>query len=286
MMPLPKISIVTPSYNQGRFLEEALNSVKAQNYQHIEHLVLDGGSTDDSVEILKRMSAQPGWEHLQWTSGRDRGQGDALNQGFRRATGEIIGWLNSDDAYASDCFQSIAGEFAARPKVEVLYGDYDWIDELGRRIETRREIEFNEFILFYNRICILQSSAALFLRRSIFDSGYFLDEKYHYAMDYEFYLRLAASGIQFQHIPRILGSFRWHTESKSTVGPETALKEFDEVQCKYAPALQRLQGRRTKSATLACLKAVATMMRWAQKMSHGYYFEQFRSRSSRRPAAD
>src|ERR1700758_618457 len=104
----PKISIVTPSFNQASFIVETLNSVKGQNYPALEHLVMDGGSTDETVEILQRLSGQPGWEHLHWISEPDLGQSDALNKGFRLASGEIVGWLNSDDLYRPNCFAKMA----------------------------------------------------------------------------------------------------------------------------------------------------------------------------------
>jgi glycosyltransferase involved in cell wall biosynthesis len=277
---VPKISIVTPSYNQGRFLEETLESVRGQNYGAIEHLVIDGGSSDDSVEILKRCSGQPGWEHLRWISEKDRGQGDALNKGFRMATGEIFGWLNSDDTYAEGCFHRVAREFNSKPEVQVLYGDYNWIDQTGRVTQVRREIDFSKFVLFYNRICFLQSSGALFLKRTIFDRGYFLDERYHCATDYEFYLRLASNGIRFEHVREILGSFRWHAESKSTRDVQLALREFNAVQAQYAPALKGLHNSRLRAMVLAWLRVFATLLRWSEKMVHGYYFRQFQPAKS------
>src|ERR1035437_69543 len=102
-----KLSIVTPSYNQGKYIEECLLSVKRQAYPAIEHIVIDGGSTDSTVEILKRYSSQPGWEHLMWISEPDGAQSDALNKGFRRATGEIIGRLNSDALSSEGCIEHI-----------------------------------------------------------------------------------------------------------------------------------------------------------------------------------
>ncbi len=103
-MIAPRISIVTPSYNQAPFIEEALQSVKDQNYPSLEHIVIDGASTDSTVSILEKYSQTPGWQHLRWVSERDQGQSDALNKGFRMAKGDIIGWLNSDDRYRPFCF--------------------------------------------------------------------------------------------------------------------------------------------------------------------------------------
>jgi glycosyltransferase involved in cell wall biosynthesis len=265
--------VVTPSYNQGRFLEEALRSVAEQQYPAVEHLVVDGGSADQSVQILKEYSGRPGWKHLRWISEPDRGQSDALNKGFRMATGDIVGWLNSDDRYASGCFQKVAEVFAAKPEVELLYGDYNWMDEFGRIIKIRREIDFNSFVLFYNRICFIQSSAALFLRRGIFEAGHFLDERYHYAMDYEFYLRLATNGIRFEHIREVLGSFRWHASSKSTISSDMGRRELKQARALYAPELSGLRGRRVRNFSLAFLTGLATIVRWSGKIARGCYRE-------------
>jgi glycosyltransferase involved in cell wall biosynthesis len=273
---LPKISIVTPSYNQAQFLEETLHSVKRQAYPSVEHIVMDGGSSDGSVEILKRYSAQPGWEHLNWISEKDGGQGNALNKGFRIAGGDIIGWLNSDDTYAEGCFEKVAREATATPDIQVFYGDWNWIDESGRVTQVRREISFSHFILFYNRICFLQSSGALFLRRSVFDNGHFLDERYHCATDYEFYLRLAKAGVTFKHLPHILGSFRWHGESKSTRDVQVGLQEFKEIKEKYADLSKWHPNPRIRAASLSSLTALATLMRWSEKMIRGHYFRQFK----------
>ena len=142
----PKITIVTPSYNQASFIEEALLSVQKQNYPSVEHIVIDGASTDGTVEILKRYGNLSGWEHLRWISEPDQGQSDALNKGFRMATGEIIGWLNSDDRYRANCFSYVASAFGQTPDTDVLYGDCTWIDALGNCLQIRKEIEFSELL--------------------------------------------------------------------------------------------------------------------------------------------
>jgi glycosyltransferase involved in cell wall biosynthesis len=271
-----KLSIVTPSYNQGKYIEECLLSVKRQAYPAIEHIVIDGGSTDSTVEILKRYSSQPGWEHLMWISEPDGGQSDALNKGFRRATGDIIGWLNSDDLYSEGCIDIVANFFNCYRQVDVAYGDYTWIDEKGRILQVRREIEFSHFLLLYNRICFIQSSAALFMTRRIFDEGNFLDPKLHYSMDYEFYLRLASKGYSFKRIPNILGDFRWHNESKTCTNAHRQCEEIEWARGVYSPALSRVRGYWCRAIVLVALKSVATFLRWSKKGIRGYYFQQFR----------
>jgi GT2 family glycosyltransferase len=144
---ISQISIVTPSYNQRPFIELALESVRSQNYASVEHVVVDGGSTDGTVEYLRSLSGKTGWQHLRWISEPDRGQSDALNKGFRMASGDIVGWLNSDDVYRSGCFAAITSAFENNRAVDILYGDTTWIDEKSNIIQVRREIEFSRFVL-------------------------------------------------------------------------------------------------------------------------------------------
>jgi glycosyltransferase involved in cell wall biosynthesis len=269
---LPKISIVTPSFNQGAFIKEALLSVKEQNYPSVEHLVVDGASTDQTVEILHRYAGTPGWEHLRWISEPDQGQSDALNKGFRMATGNIIGWLNSDDRYRRGCFATVTQGFAQHPRADVLYGDYTWMDEKGRIKRIRREIEFSRFILSYHHVLYI-ATVSTFFRRRLFEDGNFLDINFHYAMDYEFFLRLAEKGYHFQHLPSVLADFRWHAQGKSTAHPERAFAEQDVLAVMYSPLLRGMQSTLNQKLTLAVLRCAAAGLRYSEKLLRGYYFE-------------
>ena len=181
----PLISIVTPSRNQVRFIGEALQSVQLQSYANCEHLVIDGMSTDGTVDLLRGLTANGEHQNVLWVSERDSGQSEALNKGFRQAKGEIIGWLNSDDRYRVGCFEHIVKAFEDNPRVDVFYGDYLIMNELGDLLQIRREIEFNEFILQYHRILYIPTTATFF-RRRVFEENNWLDEKFQYAMDLEF----------------------------------------------------------------------------------------------------
>ena len=200
-----KISVVTPSYNQVRFVEKCLLSVKRQNHPAVEHIVVDGVSNDGTVEILQQYSSQPGWEHLRWISEPDSGQSDALNKGFRMAKGDMIGWLNSDDFYVPTCFDVLLRAYQQHPNADLLYGDFLWTDEDGVPFQVRREIAFSRFALLHGHLCYVPSSGALFFTRRIIQEGNALNNAYHYAMDYEFFLRLAGIGYRFHHIPALLG---------------------------------------------------------------------------------
>jgi glycosyltransferase involved in cell wall biosynthesis len=273
-LPHPKISIVTPSFNQGAFIEEALISVKDQNYPAVEHIVVDGASTDQTVEILRRYTGTPGWEHLRWISEPDRGQSDALNKGFRIATGDIIGWMNSDDRYRQGCFATMTKGFTEHPAADVLYGDYTWMDENGHITDIRREIEFSRFILSYHHVLYI-GTVSTFFRRRLFDEGNFLNINLKYAMDYEFFLRLAEKGYRFKHLPSVLADFRWHPQSKSTAHSDDALAEQDMLAVMYSPLLRGMKGTLKQKLILAGLRCVAAGLRYTEKLLCGYYFERF-----------
>lgn len=274
---LPKISIVTPSFNQGSFIEEALLSVKEQNYPFIEHIVFDGASTDNTVEILRRYSARPEWGHLYWRSESDDGQADALNNGFRMATGDIIGWLNSDDRYRPGCFDAVVRAFAQRRAADVLYGDLTWMDERGRIKRIRREIEFDRFILSYHRVLYIPT-ASTFFRRRVFDQGNWLDPGLQYAMDFEFFLRLAHSGYHFQHVSSLLADYRWHSQSKSSAHSQNQKAEQNLVLPQYCAVLKGIRSPFRKKLTLAALRSTAAALRYWKKLVGGCYFPELHAK--------
>ena len=268
----PKISIVTPSFNQAEFIEEALLSVRAQNYPNVEHIVVDGASKDQTVEILRRYSAMPGWEHLHWISEPDRGQSDAVNKGFRMATGSIIGWMNSDDRYRQGCFATVAKRFTEHPKADVLYGDYTWMDEAGHIKNIRREIEFSRFILSYHRVLYV-ATVSTFFRRRLFEEENWLDASLQYCMDYDFFLRLAEKGYRFEHVPALLADFRWHSQSKSGAYSHRQFAEHTALAVMHSPLLKGMQGTKRQKLVLTALRCAAAGLRYAEKLFRGYYFE-------------
>jgi glycosyltransferase involved in cell wall biosynthesis len=272
---LPMISIVTPTFNQAQFIEEALLSVKEQNYQNVEHIVIDAASTDGTVEILQRFGSQPGWEHLRWISEPDRGQSDGLNKGFQRVTGDIVGWLNSDDRYRPGCFLEVLEAFNLSLHVDVLYGDYVMIDQAGQPLRIRREIKFSRFMLAYLHILYVPTTTSFF-RRRIFDDGNWFDLSLDNTMDYEWYMRLARKGYSFQHVPRLWADLRLHPRSKSIAERGRVFELHDAIATNYSPLLRRLHPRALQWFVLKCLRVVARSRRSLEKLIRGYYFEQFR----------
>lgn len=280
MKQSPLISVITPSFNQAAFLGEALESVKLQTYGNYEHLVIDGASTDGTVALLQNVATEIDSQHLRWVSEADSGQSAALNKGFARAKGEIIGWLNSDDRYRGACFEHVVEAFAANPEVDILYGDYVLVDESGETLQVRREIEFSAFILLYHKVLYIPTTATFF-RRKIFEENNWLDEKLHYAMDLEFFIRLAARGYRFKHLPQIIADFRLHPESKSCSAPERHRFEHEKVVFAAAPALRRFESPILRRSMLSLLRFIAGVERYSQKLLKGYYWQQLLSRGFR-----
>ncbi|HEY6191517.1 MAG TPA: glycosyltransferase family 2 protein [Bacteroidota bacterium] len=207
-MPLPKISVVTPSFNQAGFLEQNIQSVLDQHYPDVEHIIIDGGSTDGTLDILKKHS------HLCWVSEPDRGQTHALNKGFERATGDIIGWLNSDDTYFPDIFRMVASQFED-PKVMVLCGDGFEIDENGKQTHPMLSRATDpEVLIKYWKWRYEYLQPAFFFRRTVFDEVGFLEESLYYVMDYDFFIRL---GLRYPmtYLPKPLANLRLHSTSKT-----------------------------------------------------------------------
>ncbi len=215
-MALPALSIVTPSFNQGEFIETTIRSVLDQGYPRLEYLVMDGGSTDGTLAILRRYQ-----DRLTWTSGRDGGQGAALNEGFRRTRGDVIGWINSDDVYDPDAFRTVAEYFAEHPEVEWLYGRCPIIDGAGR-VCKRWITRYKEFWMrrfSYRRLLIENyiPQPAVFFRRRLLERVGAIDVSYQHAFDYHLWLRLGAVSAPVM-IDRVLACFRVHDSSKTSAG--------------------------------------------------------------------
>jgi glycosyltransferase involved in cell wall biosynthesis len=275
MKYVPLISIVTPSFNQKSFIGEALESVQLQNHEYYEHLVIDGVSTDGTVDLLRGRAANKRYRKMSWISEEDSGQSEALNKGFRRAKGEIIGWLNSDDRYRPGCFEHVIQAFKNHPETDIFYGDYRVVNETGRLLQIRREIDFNPFVLFYHRILYIPTTATFF-RRRVFEEGNWLDEKLQYAMDSEFFIRLTQRGYRFKHIPHLLSDFRMQPQSKTCLLADRQRLEHRQIIFSTAPILRRLKSSRSKFLMLALLQSVACVRRYSEKMLKGYYWKQLR----------
>lgn len=224
-MERPKISIITPSLNQGIFIEDTINSVLNQNYPNIEHIVIDGGSTDGTIDILKK------YRHLKWVSEKDNGQSDAINKGFRLATGEIIAWLNSDDYYETDIFSRIADYFMENSDCNFLYGDITFITPQKENISEKKGHVMTYKNLIQNPDLVRQPGS--FWRREILSGIGFLDEQLHLAMDLDYFLRIARN-YTLHYLPYNLSYFRYYDECKSLRFRRKQRKEILEIIKKHA----------------------------------------------------
>jgi glycosyltransferase involved in cell wall biosynthesis len=224
--PWPLITIVTPSYNQGPFLEATIRSVLLQGYPNLEYIVIDGGSTDESVDILRKYEPWLAY----WVSERDRGQSDAINKGFTRATGEIYGWLNSDDVYARDALKQVGHYFATVTECEFLYGDGYYMDEAGNKTHSCDWIRPFDHALYLTSNFILQPTA--FWRRVLWEKTGGLDISYHWAMDWEWFIRATAL-TRPHYLPTSLAGWRIRPEIKTRSGGAARRAEIAEISRRY-----------------------------------------------------
>lgn len=207
MPSFPRVSIITPSYNQAVFLEETIRSVLDQGYPNLEYMIVDGGSTDGSVEIIQKYADRLAW----WVSERDKGQGEAINKGFQRATGEIIGWINSDDYYLPGAINSAVRALEDQPECGMVFGDVLSIDGVGQPINIMTYGDWGLEELMQFKII---GQPSVFMRREVLQRAGYLDLSYHYLLDHELWLRVAQQA-PMRYIPQRWSAARFHAGAKN-----------------------------------------------------------------------
>jgi len=219
-MPIePLVSIVTPSFNQARFLKETIQSVIQQDYPHIEYLIVDGGSTDGSLDIIQSHSKQIAW----WISEPDLGQTDAINKGFSHANGQIFAWLNSDDTYLPQAISQAVDYLQANPEIGMVYGNANLIDEKGEVIGKFPARQTDYYRLRRGYVHIPQQAS--FFRAKLWQQVGPLDPTFYFAMDYDLWVRLARVSM-LKHLSKDWANFRLHDTGKSVIADDRCWPEM------------------------------------------------------------
>ena len=225
-----KISVITPSYNQAKYLEKTILSVIGQNFSELEYIIIDGGSNDGSVEIIKKYEKYLAY----WVSERDAGQAAAINKGLKKATGALVGWINSDDYLAPGCLTEIDAAFKKDETLGIAYGDIRFIDEndMQLRLYSLPGISYEE-LLNGNPDIAQQGS---FYKKSVLDKIGLLDESLRYVMDYDLWLRIGKVS-RITYINAVLAYFRLHRASKTKAEGFAFPSEIIKVREKYGVKL-------------------------------------------------
>ncbi len=212
-----KFSIITPSFNQGRFIEGCIRSVLAQETVETEHIVADAGSSDETLDVLARHP------HLKWKSEPDGGMSDGINKGFRQATGDWVMWLNCDDYLLPGTLAKVADFIKLHPEMDVVHGDCIYVDEEKKPIRRKFDTPVDEWDFLFVGCCI--PSTSTFYSKKIVDSGHLLDTAYRNCMDWEYYLRLQRLGYRFGYVPEAIACFRWYEESTTRKNWQRMIEE-------------------------------------------------------------
>lgn len=220
---IPLVSIITPSFNQARFLERTIQSVLAQDYPRIEYGIVDGGSTDGSVDLIQKYQSRLAW----WVSEQDKGQTDAINKGFNRARGDVLAWINSDDTYNPGAVTMAVKYLMEHPDVAMVYADCNFIDEKDRVIGKFDSAQTDYRRLREGYVHIPQQT--MFFRAQYWKELGPLDPSFYFAMDYDLWTRIAAHA-PLKYLPgKIWANFRIHTASKTNIADERGWQEMIQV---------------------------------------------------------
>jgi glycosyltransferase involved in cell wall biosynthesis len=222
----PKISIVTPSYNQAEFLERTILSVLNQNYPNLEYIIIDGGSTDGSIEIIKKYEKYLAY----WVSENDKGQTDAINRGFSKSTGEILAYINSDDTYIPGAFSKIGNVFNKNPRIDLVFGNINYVDSHDNLVGECRFTKLDFSTLIYEGGNLHQTGT--FWTKEILEKVGGFNPRYRFCIDFDFFCRVAEIG-SLKHIREYVANFRYHENTKSSTIADIGRIEHKEIAKRY-----------------------------------------------------
>ena len=223
MADQPLVSIITPSFNQARYIEATIQSVLGQDYPRIEYIIVDGGSTDGTVDIIKKYENKIAW----WGSEKDKGQTDAINKGFARANGEILAWVNSDDTYEPGAVSAAVKYLQEHPEVGMVYADCNFVNEDGRVIGKFSSAQTDYRLLRQGYVHIPQQT--MFFRTGLWKQVGPLDPSFYFAMDYDLWTRIAARA-ELKYLPgEVWANFRLHTSGKTIAADDRCWPEMVRV---------------------------------------------------------
>jgi glycosyltransferase involved in cell wall biosynthesis len=258
-----KISVVTPSFNQAQFIERTIQSVLNQNYPQLEYIVVDGGSTDGTLDVLTTYQS-----HLRWISEADRGQAEAINKGFKKASGQIVCWLNADDEYVPDTFSQVANYFSRHPEARFLYGDAETVDETGRAYGRRGNVRPANFQDLASQGDFIVQPAA-FWRADLLNEVGLLDETLRYCLDYEYWLRVSQK-YPLHYLPVTLARERFHAQAKTTQATLRRIQEIEAVARRYGnPQIPRRFQAEQTAVYLAETVRQARLAQWSEAKQFG-----------------
>jgi glycosyltransferase involved in cell wall biosynthesis len=215
------VSIVTPSFNQAAYLEETIQSVLDQTYKDVEYIIIDGGSTDGSQEIIRKYENKLKY----WQSKKDKGFADAINQGWVRASGEFLAYLNSDDLLEKDAAKKAVQAFQDSPDMDIVYGDTAMIDGTGKPLRVFQSEPFDLRAVFKTWFDPIRQPSA-FIRKSVKDEFGGMDESFQFCVDFEYWIRIAGGGARFLYAPDVLSKSREHADAKSTRHQDVQAEEL------------------------------------------------------------
>lgn len=226
-----KISVITPSYNQGDYIGRCIESVRGSSIRPLEHIILDNCSADQTSALLEQYKKDPRGVDLEIYVEKDNGQTEAINRGFQIATGDVVAWLNTDEFYYAKTLDLVAEFFQNHPDIDILYGDCAFLNSSCNFERTRKIHSFNRNILLYYGCYI--PSCSTFIRKQVIEKGFLLDSAYRVCMDYEYYVRIADAGWNFSSVPDVLASFIWHGDNISRKWATRRREEEYAIRYKY-----------------------------------------------------